>query len=418
MVRSCLRHGVACHAVAALAAVGLFALPGAASAGTATLEVGLAGGARTESSSIGSGVSSNDIADAGRINERSWSSGASFIAYPSGDAEVDTLNAANAAAIARATVNNSDRRYTLTPSSEGKRFDGGKLVIFASLVDGDIAGDGSLEMKLDATAYRVSWPNWPSGSDQTPVIRNRPGSEDIELRAEIALPQDLDSTASIFVDISLLLKATADVSASGGAVVTAQASAKSRITAFAVFNAAGTQVTGFRLAGSGKALTERVAPPPQLLLSVEYFNESLRTFFITANPDEIKSLDAGGVWKRTGETFQVYATADSGRLGVCRFFGEFPQPSGPAKSSHFYALRGEQCDGVKTPPWQFEGVVFFMPPPDATGSCPSGTTSVYRLYNDGRGGVPNHRFTTSLETVGEMKRDGYIDEGVAMCSPL
>ena len=62
-----------------------------------------------------------------------------------------------------------------------------------------------------------------------------------------------------------------------------------------------------------------------------------------------------------------------------------------------------------------------MPPPDANGACPSGTTPVYRLYNDGKSGAPNHRFTTNPETQAEMLLDGYIPEGpngVGMCSPV
>ena len=43
------------------------------------------------------------------------------------------------------------------------------------------------------------------------------------------------------------------------------------------------------------------------------------------------------------------------------------------------------------PNWQFEGEVFSIPRPDIAGNCAAGPTPVYRLYNDGQGGAPNHR---------------------------
>ncbi len=45
-----------------------------------------------------------------------------------------------------------------------------------------------------------------------------------------------------------------------------------------------------------------------------------------------------------------------------------------------------------------------------------------RLYNDGQGGAPNHRFTTSASVRAEMLASGYIAEGAGMgiglCAPL
>ena len=136
---------------------------------------------------------------------------------------------------------------------------------------------------------------------------------------------------------------------------------------------------------------------------------------------EIANLDSGRTagWQRTGESFNVYATAAPNRVPVCRFFSEAFAP----KSSHFYAPRGLGCEAVLTnPAWQYEGEVFFTPlPAAADGACPEGAAPVYRLYNNGMGGAPNHRFTTSDETFAAMKRDGWIPEGlgqgVGMCSP-
>ena len=60
--------------------------------------------------------------------------------------------------------------------------------------------------------------------------------------------------------------------------------------------------------------------------------------------------------------------------------------------------------------------------PDGAGNCASGTQPVYRLYNNGVGGAPNHRYTTSVAVRSEMLAQGWIsegfgDNGVTMCSP-
>jgi len=37
---------------------------------------------------------------------------------------------------------------------------------------------------------------------------------------------------------------------------------------------------------------------------------------------------------------------------------------------------------------------------------------LYRLYNDGQGGAPNHRYTTQAATRSAMLANGWIAEGV------
>ena len=48
---------------------------------------------------------------------------------------------------------------------------------------------------------------------------------------------------------------------------------------------------------------------------------------------------------------------------------------------------------------------------------------VYRMYNNGQGGAPNHRYTTDLAVRAQMLVQGWIAEGygkigVIMCSPM
>ena len=104
---------------------------------------------------------------------------------------------------------------------------------------------------------------------------------------------------------------------------------------------------------------------------------------------------------------------------VCRFFTVAFPPS----SSHFYAPRGLGCEGTLTNTnWQYEGDVFYVSLPTVEGVCPGGSQPVYRLYNNGRGGAPNHRFTTSETTRSQMIAEGFVPEeagpmGVGFCAP-
>jgi hypothetical protein len=158
-----------------------------------------------------------------------------------------------------------------------------------------------------------------------------------------------------------------------------------------------------------------------IVSAVEYFHAGFAHHFVTASQEEIHKLDTGvfSGWGRTGEGFNVYASAANGLAPVCRFYTAAFPPS----SSHFYAPRGLGCEGTfQFPHWQFEGDVFHMRIPDTNGNCPSGTIPVYRLYNNGQSGAPNHRFTTSDQTRMQMLANGYIAEGegigVGMCAPI
>jgi hypothetical protein len=76
----------------------------------------------------------------------------------------------------------------------------------------------------------------------------------------------------------------------------------------------------------------------------------------------------------------------------------------------------------QNPDWQFEGAVFAAALPDAAGNCAAGTRAVYRMYNSGQGGAPNHRYTTDLAVRGTMLASGWVPEGtgdlgVMGCAP-
>ena len=144
--------------------------------------------------------------------------------------------------------------------------------------------------------------------------------------------------------------------------------------------------------------------------AVEFFHAGFGHYFSTSSPDEIAKLDAGvfAGWARTGESFKVYPAASPGQANVCRFFSARFDP----KSSHFYTPLANECAIVKqNGNWQFEGEVFAVALPDAAGTCTSDTLPLFRLYNNGQGAAPNHRYTTKLEIRAAMLSQGWISEG-------
>ncbi len=156
--------------------------------------------------------------------------------------------------------------------------------------------------------------------------------------------------------------------------------------------------------------------------AVEYYHAGFDHYFITSIADEIAKLDNGTFagWVRTGASFTVYGDTPPGSAPVCRFFSTAFDP----KSSHFYTPDANECGVVKrNPSWQLESAaVFSTLAPGPQGDCPAGSAPVYRLYNDGQGAAPNHRYTTSLVTRTTMIGKGWIPEGygplgVVMCTP-
>ena len=147
--------------------------------------------------------------------------------------------------------------------------------------------------------------------------------------------------------------------------------------------------------------------PGAQTVAVEYLHAGFGHYFVTAQADEIQGLDSGvfAGWARTGQTFSVW-TSGSGLADVCRFFTTAFAP----KSSHFYTANGAECAVVgQNPDCQYEKISFLVALPDGGGNCPVGI-KLYRLYNDGQTGAPNHRYTTSLALRAQMIAQGFTPE--------
>ena len=168
------------------------------------------------------------------------------------------------------------------------------------------------------------------------------------------------------------------------------------------------------------------APPPPTVTVVEYRHPAFDHYFITPLTNEIGLLDAHTPpfqdWVRTGLSFNVFVNTDAplASVAICRFFNDHFAP----KSSHFYGPHGSSCEATiaKFPDWALEDDKLFNTMlSDITGACPAGTIPVYRLYNGGMGGAPNHRFVTSLAERQNMVNQGWVPEGngigVETCVP-
>lgn len=153
--------------------------------------------------------------------------------------------------------------------------------------------------------------------------------------------------------------------------------------------------------------------PGQASAAIEYVNDRLGHYFLTAFPAEIADLDAGafrGEWRRTGASFNV----GGGSAAVCRFYG-LP-PKGP--DSHFFTVDAAECEKVMRDyaAWTYEAHAFSIAAPSG-GACAPGLVAVTRFYNNpGAGADMNHRYVTSATVAAEMRGRGWIEEGVVMCA--
>ncbi|HEV8552319.1 MAG TPA: hypothetical protein VGR65_02885 [Casimicrobiaceae bacterium] len=175
------------------------------------------------------------------------------------------------------------------------------------------------------------------------------------------------------------------------------------------------QNVAINFAGDSGSVTA-APPPPQAGIAVEYYYDVWNFYFMTSFAAEIAALDGGafgGAWKRTGQTFNVWPSAsNASAVPTCRFFSIAFAP----RSSHFYTPFATECAFVQTDPalhaaWEYEAIAFYIQLADANGLCSGGTIPLYRAYNNGMGGAPNHRYTTSLTILNQMLAAGWVFEG-------
>ena len=181
-------------------------------------------------------------------------------------------------------------------------------------------------------------------------------------------------------------------------------------------------VAGVNSAGSGYVASANVNVAPAAVpasgTAIEFYKADIDHYFMTASSDEATSLDnkPSWGWARTCKTFNVWlpSSAPSNASPVCRFFGVFANGT---VGSHFYTVDPGECEYVKGRldwGWVYEGDAFYAVKPTG-GACPSSTSPVYRVFNNGMGGAPNHRYMTTQAELAAMVAQGWVSEGTAFC---
>ena len=417
--------------------------PGGAGADSASLTISYTGGANVVVAMSGTGTA------AGAPNLQATPPLAAF-----GDVTVGQLssataitigNAGTAAASGMAFVHSNATEFIVSGNTCGTTLNAGASctlnVAYAPSAAGadsatltvNFAGGGALSVSLSGTGVAAAPPPAGTGQLALPAALTMPD----QTLGTTGAPQtvtvsNIGSAAVIVSSIASSNGGEFAVSGSTCATVNAGASCSFSVTftPTAVGGRSATVTVTSNGAGSPQAIAVSgtggggaTAPPPgTTAVAVEYYHAAFDHYFMTAIADEITKLDNGTFvgWARTGRSFNVYPNAGAGLNGVCRFFST----AFGAKSSHFYTPDAPECGVVKANVnWTFEAEVYYIPSPSFEGVCPVNTIPVYRVYNNGLGGAPNHRYTTDLGVRTAMLALGWIPEGagpigVIMCAPI
>jgi len=144
--------------------------------------------------------------------------------------------------------------------------------------------------------------------------------------------------------------------------------------------------------------------------ATEFYHPGFNHYFITSYPEEAASLAAGNLppWVPTGKTFPVWGSSGTYIDNVWRFFSASFAP----QSGHFYTNNPSEAATLQMGNvWQLEASDAFYMVASPDGQCDDGTRPLYRLYNNGMGGSPNHRYTIDPEVRTQMLGQGWVAEG-------
>jgi hypothetical protein len=163
----------------------------------------------------------------------------------------------------------------------------------------------------------------------------------------------------------------------------------------------------------------------------EYYHAEWNHYFMTADVYEQSLLGKPPfeAWQPTGRSFIAYAPCagtpcvpSPNALPVCRYFNDAFAP----KSTHFYGLPGD-CNTVATsfPDWQLEKTYAFGAAQvyNSAGICAGNLEAripIYRYYNNGEGGAPNHRYVQAADAAamvdqGWVSDPGALHQGAVFC---
>ncbi len=159
-------------------------------------------------------------------------------------------------------------------------------------------------------------------------------------------------------------------------------------------------------------------PTANKVQAVEYYHAGIQQYFLTAQADEQFGLDNQLLpgWARTGNSFNAWDGVTGAAVPVYRLFTvDFA-----SKAAHFYTTSVAERDFNRTENgghWTYEKIAYYLPAA-VNGVCPVDAVPIYRMFNNGQSGAPNHRFTTSPATYADFTTNkGWAGEGVVFCAP-
>jgi Ice-binding-like len=179
------------------------------------------------------------------------------------------------------------------------------------------------------------------------------------------------------------------------------------------FTGVGSSLVGRALAHTSVTMTDAnisMACGGAITTATEFYHPIFDHYFITAYQDEAANLAAGNLppWVPTGKTFNVWTGPGMNITNVWRFFSASFAP----KSGHFYTNNPTEAQGLQNGNvWTLEASDAFYMMASPAGLCPTGTIPLYRLYNNGQGGAPNHRYTVDPAIRSSMIAANWIPEG-------
>ena len=234
----------------------------------------------------------------------------------------------------------------------------------------------------------------------------------------------LNSSSEFDVDLMLIYPdATTylyDDDSGGGTNARIPGSGYLTLSAAGAYNIVASSPIKFKTGAYTLALTGSAPTSPTTTGTtvIEFYNANLKHYFITGDSQEAAGIDngaAGPGWSRTGyevNAWQTQSEAPATAKAVCRFYGT----PGVGPNSHFYTADAGECALVKQDPgWFYEGIALYSQPVQY-GSCPLGTTPVYRVYNNRwMYNDSNHRFVTDSIVYQQMIQQGWAPEGLVMC---
>jgi uncharacterized protein DUF5648 len=156
--------------------------------------------------------------------------------------------------------------------------------------------------------------------------------------------------------------------------------------------------------------------PPDRPPATEYVNDISGHYLLLNDPAEVAAVATGAAgpgWRTTGYVFEVRPPGDAVADGnVCRFYA-------PGPNSHFFTAHADECNHLRNNAtgWLFEKFAFSAML--AHGNCEFMQNPVYRLYNNRwMFNDSNHRYTPDPEVRARMIAQGWVDEGIAFCTPF